>query len=1027
MDDALRKLAQSVKVIRSLHRGIGGEIPNPMSVFPKPQRMFPADAPVKGGQYLSMPDKTDMTGHKSAAASIGVAEGGKPFFTASRDAVDETGTSGRGSAIARTNLFKQKAGWKWKDAPEGHENTNTIVSVEHRGQHHYALNAHFPKGVDLARYEDSPSEPRLRPTTRGNVEFGPQAGSILVRGREHPVYHHVIVKSGGGDVEGVIGHNQGPSLEDDPRFREYMSRILDPRNPEHFEAAKKIAENYGVNDLSYSGFKKHPILPSQVTTQIHDIPGAVPKPVNPMSWHDFYRIGKGGVLFTLGGDRSNLGRLTHINGVKLAWPIDLHAGTKYQREPNKNAVWANDKNAQKALLNNIKRINDKGQEAYGSFAPMGTGAIDSSKNMTDAMMSHIAASQIDKDAMREFDNLIRSGQHVYNSTPGKPAHKEKTRQKRLADMQEWPGLEDPWAARNFAFQKMSGQERSGMIKLLDRADLLNYGFPSVGNTRAAITDPELLHTSNNMTGGNIVRLSAEKHDPNDLSFIHSTYNTPTKGEYVGTVPFMPRHDVLPDFMQDQLMNPKYVNKSGPNKGEPLLVHPMSPNPMGRGSIRGNTEMRQGIQPINERMLESIEQGQDRIKKYGFKSGGRTAYKKGGKVEGSIWHDRDVFGFGGDTESAGSAPESGGSGTVAAEHEAAPEQHEQSQSDPEGKEHPSSEAEKLANQGTFPSWAGVNSGGNEAAVNKSAADVAASRLAQAERMSVLNNGVTNAQATAAETPPSAASAANAAMSAAFAPVGATTSFGQQPPQAGLFTPEHFESTLEQNLVEPAFSQPMTQPAFPHTPTPTADTATHLGGTPATGAIPDTATHLGGTPATGALGVTQPSFPHTPTPTTATPVSVAPSAPALTNTPMSQDLPASKIAGAPPAGFTPITPDPVGYFFDRMLGGFTSQGIHNPAGYSLGLPAGNPNSQQGQALLDQNARTPTSEGTRGGKTHMVQKKMPDGTYQWVEEPFKKGGKVYRRTVGSQMTDHVISKFGAKLPASNYQPIGSKAGRR
>ena len=112
---------------------------------------------------------------------------------------------------------------------------------------------------------------------------------------------------------------------------------------------------------------------------------------------------------------------------------------------------------------------------------------------------------------------------------------------------------------------------------------------------------------------------------------------------------------------------------------------------------------------------------------------------------------------------------------------------------------------------------------------------------------------------------------------------------------------------------------------------------------------------------------------------------------------------------------------------MLGGFTSQGIHNPAGYSLGLPAGNPNSQQGQALLDQNARTPTSEGNRGGKTHMVQKKMPDGTYQWVEEPFKKGGKVYRRTVGSQMTDHVISKFGAKLPASNYQPIGSKAGRR
>ena len=528
---------------------------------------------------------------------------------------------------------------------------------------------HDPSGAEL--YRAAHPTVQLDEDIDWNKGLAEQASKFLQRAGIHgvryldagsrnaqgdPTHNYVVFDHNRVSVKrkyeqgGRIGHNQGPSLEDDPRFREYMSRILDPRNPEHFEAAKKIAENYGVNDLSYSGFKKHPILPSQVTTQIHDIPGAVPKPVNPMSWHDFYRIGKGGVLFTLGGDRSNLGRLTHINGVKLAWPIDLHAGTKYQREPNKNAVWANDKNAQKALLNNIKRINDKGQEAYGSFAPMGTGAIDSSKNMTDAMMSHIAASQIDKDAMREFDNLIRSGQHVYNSTPGKPAHKEKTRQKRLADMQEWPGLEDPWAARNFAFQKMSGQERSGMIKLLDRADLLNYGFPSVGNTRAAITDPELLHTSNNMTGGNIVRLSAEKHDPNDLSFIHSTYNTPTKGEYVGTVPFMPRHDVLPDFMQDQLMNPKYVNKSGPNKGEPLLVHSMSPNPMGRASIRGNTEMRQGIQPINERMLESIEQGQDRIKKYGFKSGGRTAYKKGGKVEGSIWHNKDVE-YGAPTNSA----------------------------------------------------------------------------------------------------------------------------------------------------------------------------------------------------------------------------------------------------------------------------------------------------------------------------------------------------------------------------------------
>ena len=182
---------------------------NPMSVFPKPQRMWDEDMP--GGAYLSMPDKQDVTGHKAAQASIGIGEGGKPYFHASRDEVDETGTPGKGSALVKTNLFKQKAGWRWLDAPEGHEGTGTIVSVEHRGNHHYVLDAHFPNGVELSRYPDAPSEPRLRPTTRGSVELGPQVGSILVRGREHPVHSHAIVREYGGRV----GYADGGMPDDD--------------------------------------------------------------------------------------------------------------------------------------------------------------------------------------------------------------------------------------------------------------------------------------------------------------------------------------------------------------------------------------------------------------------------------------------------------------------------------------------------------------------------------------------------------------------------------------------------------------------------------------------------------------------------------------------------------------------------------------------------------------------------------------------------------------------------------------------
>ena len=184
-------------------------IQNPMSIFPKPQRMFPEDQRPKGGQYISAHNKADVTGHKAEAATIGIGPNGKPFFQASQNAVDQTGTVGKGSATTKTNLFKQKAGWKWQDAPEGHENTETIVSVEHRGKHFYALNAHFPKGVDLARYENATSEPRLRPTTQGNVTLGPQAGSISVRGKMHPVYHHVIVKADGGAVGAALDLTRG--------------------------------------------------------------------------------------------------------------------------------------------------------------------------------------------------------------------------------------------------------------------------------------------------------------------------------------------------------------------------------------------------------------------------------------------------------------------------------------------------------------------------------------------------------------------------------------------------------------------------------------------------------------------------------------------------------------------------------------------------------------------------------------------------------------------------------------------------
>jgi len=305
-------------------------------------------------------------------------------------------------------------------------------------------------------------------------------------------------------------------------------------------------------------------------------------------------------------------------------------------------------------------------------------------------------------------------------------------------------------------------------------------------------------------------------------------------------------------------------------------------------------------------------------------------------------------------------------------------------------------------------------------------------------------------TSVGSPPSAASVAEQKMATAFGTPATTDMRTSQldPRSNDVFStpatvaPQHYESTLESNLVEPAWSQPTpSQPIAPHTPT------------------PDTA-YGSSAPAT---PFTQPTAPHSPTPDTAYNVA-QPAAPFQPNANAAfrqardtipqnmgfspqpqQTIAASQPASIPMTGNVPLPPinpttitgtGPVADFVQGITGLFgmnAEQQIgRKQTGYAdQGM---NPYDAYTHAQYDvlgaqrAGAESAAAAGHGGGpQNKMVQKLMPDGTYQWVDEPYKKGGKVYRRTVGSQMTDHVISKFGAPLPASKYQPIGSKAGRR
>lgn len=136
---------------------------------------------IRGGKYVDTESGENITGRVYQTGSIDVSTG-RPNFQTS-DTPASLPTSGR---KIRTNLFKQSAGWKW--VGEAPSSTSTLVSVEIGNDHVYTLKAQFDTPVELARYTEKKSEPRLRPTTRGVLQVGEKVGEIEVRGRVHPVY-----------------------------------------------------------------------------------------------------------------------------------------------------------------------------------------------------------------------------------------------------------------------------------------------------------------------------------------------------------------------------------------------------------------------------------------------------------------------------------------------------------------------------------------------------------------------------------------------------------------------------------------------------------------------------------------------------------------------------------------------------------------------------------------------------------------------------------------------------------------------
>ena len=440
---------------------------------------------------------------------------------------------------------------------------------------------------------------------------------------DHDIISHAIA------ALGIPGHGLSNV---NPEYIKAMQQVSTPfsQDPEVVRKALAISQGLVPPMTSKKGTSTQyynvgqAMAPHEVNTKIEDIPGVKPLDKNPMTWEQFHDIAKGGTMINVGGDRSNLGRLTHINGKKLKWPVDLHAGPKYMLEPNPGAVWANSPSHTTSFNKKIAEAAKKGP-VYGVYSPMGPGAVDSSHNMFDALMAQVEKGKISKADAKEFDDMLKSGMHMPDKND---------RANGAAAMQGWPGILNPKEASEFA-RKLPGTHRSAVVGMMDKKGWMDKGFPSVGVTRAAITDPDVLKAPGNMLGHRIVQFDPDQKNVEEKAFKHSTYQEATPGKYVGDVPLVPRHYAMPDVMEKLTSRPDWLAKN-------LIVHPYSDQPTGRSTVRKMFEEQKQTQPINQRMLDSVMTGMERQKDYGFKKGGAIQPTDAQKEAGNYKKDHISF-------------------------------------------------------------------------------------------------------------------------------------------------------------------------------------------------------------------------------------------------------------------------------------------------------------------------------------------------------------------------------------------------
>jgi len=221
---------------------------------------------------------------------------------------------------------------------------------------------------------------------------------------------------------------------------------------------------------------------------------------------------QGKVLMPVYWDKSsNRGLLTGIDEADLARPVLLEGGPDFMVGPAaqaERAMLASGQGIVSTLSNRAKKLAEEtGKDIVGTTITMAPDAVDFTTFMSRALAEQLPAASITKKAMKSFDVEMKKVD------------------------KNWPGV----GSENIGdyLSSASSDVRKKFVRTMDKKPFYEAGFPSVGKTRVAVTEPDLLDVPAGRAGFALGQIDLDAPLLLNPKVPHETYPVQMVGDYLG--------------------------------------------------------------------------------------------------------------------------------------------------------------------------------------------------------------------------------------------------------------------------------------------------------------------------------------------------------------------------------------------------------------------------------------------------------------------------------------------------------------